>query len=177
MLEDDLVDSCKPGGRISVVGIYKGMPPRASGVMTGVLKAVVVANSVRQLMREVDRDLSADDIRYALQRAAMLWWSAVDLDHDVYDPSTSVMHVNCQNAMRQHMSLSFPSFKLAGSGWLSLEGRRAYKLLRVLHARCFAVSFTCCLLLTVTKDLCDTCLSAALSRHQILRSVSSHVPK
>lgn len=88
MLEDDLVDSCKPGGRISVVGIYKGMPPRASGVMTGVLKAVVVANSVRQLMREVDRDLSADDIRYALQQAEMLCWSSLGLDYDACDPST-----------------------------------------------------------------------------------------
>lgn len=58
------MDSCKPGGRISVVGIYKAIPPRASGQMSGVFKAVVVANSVRQLSKEADRDLSADDIRY-----------------------------------------------------------------------------------------------------------------
>ena len=64
LMEDDLVDSCKPGGRISVVGIYKAVPPRASGQMSGVFKAVVVANSVRQLNKEADRDLSADDIRY-----------------------------------------------------------------------------------------------------------------
>ena len=65
MLEDDLVDTCKPGGRISVVGVYKAISPRATGVLSGVFKAVVVGNSVRQLSRESDRDLTADDIRCA----------------------------------------------------------------------------------------------------------------
>lgn len=63
MLEDDLVDSCKPGGRISAVGIYKAIPPRASGQIAGVFKAVLVANSVSQLSREVDKDLSPDDFK------------------------------------------------------------------------------------------------------------------
>ena len=64
MLEDDLVDTCKPGGRISVVGVYKAIAPRATGSIGGVFKAVVVANSVRQLSREANRELTADDIRY-----------------------------------------------------------------------------------------------------------------
>lgn len=64
VLEDDLVDTCKPGGRISVVGVYKAIAPRATGSIGGVFKAVVVANSVRQLSREADRELTADDIRY-----------------------------------------------------------------------------------------------------------------
>ena len=63
MLEDDLVDSCKPGGRISVVGIYKAIPPRASGQIGGLFKAVVVGNSVCQLAKQADRSLTADDIR------------------------------------------------------------------------------------------------------------------
>ncbi len=63
MLEDDLVDTCKSGGRISVVGVYKAIPPRATGQIGGLFKAVVVGNSVRQLSREADRDLTADDIR------------------------------------------------------------------------------------------------------------------
>lgn len=63
MMEDDLVDSCKPGGRISVVGIYKAIPPRASGQIAGVFKAVVVANSVRQLSREAERDLCTEDFQ------------------------------------------------------------------------------------------------------------------
>ena len=67
MMEDDLVDSCKPGGRISVVGIYKAIPPRASGQIGGVFKAVVVANSARQLSKELESGLSPDDIRYAFR--------------------------------------------------------------------------------------------------------------
>ena len=63
ILEDDLVDACKPGGRISVVGVYKAMAPRASGTISGVFKAVVVGNSVQQLSKEADRNLTADDIR------------------------------------------------------------------------------------------------------------------
>ena len=64
ILEDDLVDSCKPGTRISVVGVYKTIPPRAVGQIGGLFKAVVVGNSVRQLSKEASRDLTADDIRY-----------------------------------------------------------------------------------------------------------------
>jgi len=63
MLEDDLVDSCKPGGRISAVGIYKAIPPRASGQIAGVFKAVVVANSVRQLKLDVDKELVTEDFK------------------------------------------------------------------------------------------------------------------
>ena len=65
MLEDDLVDTCKPGGRISVIGVYKAICPRASGQIGGLFKAVVVGNSVRQLIREADGDLTSDDIRCA----------------------------------------------------------------------------------------------------------------
>lgn len=65
MLEDDLVDTCKPGGRISVVGVFKPITPRATGQIASLFKAVVVGNSVRQLSREADSDLTADDIRCA----------------------------------------------------------------------------------------------------------------
>ncbi len=65
MLEDDLVDTCKPGGRISVVGVFKAITPRASGQIGGLFKGVVVGNSVRQLSREANRDLTADDVRCA----------------------------------------------------------------------------------------------------------------
>jgi len=51
-LEDDLVDSCKPGDRISLVGIYKALAPRAQGSISGTFKAILLANSVRQLARD-----------------------------------------------------------------------------------------------------------------------------
>ena len=51
-LEQDLVDACKPGDRVSLVGIYKALPPRAQGTMTGVLRTKLLVNSVRHLQEE-----------------------------------------------------------------------------------------------------------------------------
>ena len=46
VLEHDLVDACKPGDRVSVSGVYRAAPPRASGVMSGVFYAVLLGASV-----------------------------------------------------------------------------------------------------------------------------------
>jgi DNA replication licensing factor MCM3 len=35
VLEDDLRDACKPGDRVAVSGIYKPVPPRANGSISG----------------------------------------------------------------------------------------------------------------------------------------------
>ena len=50
--EDDLVDACKPGDRVSVVGIYKAVPPRANGTTSGQFRAVLVANNVKRMVRD-----------------------------------------------------------------------------------------------------------------------------
>lgn len=52
ILEDDLVDSCKPGDRISLVGVYKAIPPRAQGNVSGTFRSMLLANSVKQLGRD-----------------------------------------------------------------------------------------------------------------------------
>ena len=52
-MEDDLVDACKPGDRVSIVGVYRPVPPRAQGSLSGVFKAQVVAVGVRQLVQNV----------------------------------------------------------------------------------------------------------------------------
>ena len=97
MMEDDLVDSCKPGGRISVVGIYKAIPPRASGQIGGVFKAVVVANSVRQLSKDLERDLQSDDIRYPFRleqlAAGRLDKLAADSMHILYIECPRCVHI------------------------------------------------------------------------------------
>ena len=62
-MEDDLVDACKPGDRVSIVGIYKTIPPRAQGTVSGVFRAVVVANNVRQLVRDASStEITAQDL-------------------------------------------------------------------------------------------------------------------
>lgn len=49
VLEGALVDLAKPGDRVSVVGIYRAAPQKATGQITGLLRAVVVANNVEVL--------------------------------------------------------------------------------------------------------------------------------
>ncbi|ORZ40895.1 MCM2/3/5 family-domain-containing protein [Catenaria anguillulae PL171] len=50
VLDDDLVDACKPGDRVQIVGVYRAV---SGGVATGTFRAVVLANNVRQLDKEV----------------------------------------------------------------------------------------------------------------------------
>lgn len=53
ILEGDLRDAAKPGDRVSCVGIYKPVPPRASGSISGVFRALVVATGVKLMNEEV----------------------------------------------------------------------------------------------------------------------------
>lgn len=64
ILEDDLVDTCKPGDRVTVVGIYKAIPGKSKGNVNGVFRTVIVANNVSQLNKEINTPIfTSDDIK------------------------------------------------------------------------------------------------------------------
>ncbi|XP_024534522.1 DNA replication licensing factor MCM3 homolog 2 [Selaginella moellendorffii] len=52
IVEDDLVDVCKPGDRVSIVGVYKAIPGKSKGSINGVFRTIVIANNIAQLNKD-----------------------------------------------------------------------------------------------------------------------------
>ncbi len=53
VLDSDLVDQCKPGDRVSIVGVYRALPSKSQGQTSGIFKSVLIANHVRHLGKSV----------------------------------------------------------------------------------------------------------------------------
>ena len=49
VLDHDLVDACKPGDRVCIVGIYRALPSKSGAEGSGVFRSVLIANHVRPL--------------------------------------------------------------------------------------------------------------------------------
>lgn len=61
ILERHLVDTCKPGDRVNVVGIYKAIP--TTTINSGIFRTALIALDIRQLNKEISRPtLSEKDI-------------------------------------------------------------------------------------------------------------------
>jgi len=60
ILDDDLADSCKPGDRVQIIGIYRGLP--TSGKSThGMFRTSILATNVRVLTKDVRDDSITDE--------------------------------------------------------------------------------------------------------------------
>eukprot|EP00741_Cyanophora_paradoxa_P021452 tig00021352_g20709.t1 len=53
VFEGDLVDRCKPGDRVQVMGIYKTLPNKNNGSTNGVFRTMVIGNNVKVMKTAV----------------------------------------------------------------------------------------------------------------------------
>lgn len=56
ILDDDLADSCKPGDRVQIVGIYRGLAGGQSGTTDGMFRTSILATNVRVLTKDVSKE-------------------------------------------------------------------------------------------------------------------------
>jgi len=62
ILDDDLVDKCKPGDRVQLVGIYRSLGNRNAGHNTALFKTVMLANNVVMLSSKSGGGIAAATI-------------------------------------------------------------------------------------------------------------------
>ncbi|KAJ8674969.1 hypothetical protein QAD02_010755 [Eretmocerus hayati] len=60
--DDDLVDQCKPGDRVQIVGCYRCLPNKKDGYTSGSFRAILIANNIAQLSKEPTINISHDDV-------------------------------------------------------------------------------------------------------------------
>lgn len=60
--DDDLVDLCKPGDRVQIVGNYRCLPGKQGGFTNATFRTVLIANHIEQLRRENSLSVSREDI-------------------------------------------------------------------------------------------------------------------
>ncbi|GAB9463719.1 DNA replication licensing factor mcm3 [Globisporangium polare] len=54
IVENDLVDKCKPGDRVRIIGIYRPLGGKSAAEATAVFRTVLIANNVQLLGKEVN---------------------------------------------------------------------------------------------------------------------------
>lgn len=62
VLDNDLVDKCKPGDRVQVVGIYRCLPNKQGSFTSGTFRTILLANNVILMSKEVSPHISTEDV-------------------------------------------------------------------------------------------------------------------
>ncbi|MPC22149.1 Zygotic DNA replication licensing factor mcm3 [Portunus trituberculatus] len=63
ILDNDLVDKCKPGDRVQIVGIYRCLPRRQGSFTAGTFGTILLANNVILMSKEVSPLIYSDDVQ------------------------------------------------------------------------------------------------------------------
>uniref|UniRef100_A0A3B3QGR5 DNA replication licensing factor MCM3 n=1 Tax=Paramormyrops kingsleyae TaxID=1676925 RepID=A0A3B3QGR5_9TELE len=62
ILDNDLVDTAKPGDRVQVIGTYRCLPGKKGGFTSGTFRTILIACHVKLLSKEVSAYFSGDDV-------------------------------------------------------------------------------------------------------------------
>ena len=80
IMDDDLVDACKPGDRVQLVGLFRALPSKSNGGTKGIFRTVLLTNNVSILGKEsMMPTLTASDIKNITKIAADESQSAFEL--------------------------------------------------------------------------------------------------
>ncbi|XP_020289974.1 DNA replication licensing factor Mcm3 [Pseudomyrmex gracilis] len=60
--DNDLVDMCKPGDRVQIVGNYRCLPGKHGGYTTGTFRTVLIANNIMELDQDKNLMISHEDV-------------------------------------------------------------------------------------------------------------------
>jgi len=63
IVDNDLVDQAKPGDRVQIVGSYRCLPGKQGGYTSGTFRTVLIANNVQLLTKELNPNLTAEDVQ------------------------------------------------------------------------------------------------------------------
>lgn len=61
--DNDLVDRCKPGDRVLIVGPYRCLPNKQGAYTSGTFRTVILGTHINQLNKEVDAEIMPEDIK------------------------------------------------------------------------------------------------------------------
>ncbi|XP_065313818.1 DNA replication licensing factor MCM3-like [Gordionus sp. m RMFG-2023] len=71
--DDDLIDICKPGDRVQIVGLYKCLPAKKEGYTTATFRTILLSNNILELSKEISPTVSGTDVssikRFSEQRS------------------------------------------------------------------------------------------------------------
>lgn len=78
IVDNDLVDTCKPGDRVQIIGVFRCLPSKRQGYTPGTFRTILIANNVKVMSKEVQPNFSPDDLT-KMKRFSK------SKEHDVFD--------------------------------------------------------------------------------------------